>query len=126
MWIAIVFAAIAPVYYLSKYQELTVKYQSVMFICGTQYTIQGAAYVNKHPNISKRDLVFDFAGKITDIWTEDSINRDRLLLGVIYSVRRIFGFGITDRTAGNQEGFITRASLNEIGTSNPHSVKKST
>ena len=86
MWIAIVFAAIAPVYYLSKYQELTVKYQSVMFICGTQYTIQGAAYVNKHPNISKRDLVFDFAGKITDIWTEDSINRDRLLLGVIYSV----------------------------------------
>ena len=85
MWAAIVFAALIPIYYFSKYQDLTVTYQSATLICGTQYTIQGAAYARKHPNIPKKDLVFDFGGKVADIWTEDSINRAHLLLGVIYS-----------------------------------------
>ncbi len=82
---AIVFAALLPVYYFAKYQDLTAKYVSSKVICGTQYKPRGAEYVAKRPDISKEDLVFAFGGKVKDIWTENSIKRARLLLGLIYS-----------------------------------------
>ncbi len=85
MWLAIVFAAIVPVYYFVEYQDLVAKYLQHKLICGTQYKPRGADYVAQHPNISKKDLVFAFGGEVSDIWTENSINRAHLNLGVIYS-----------------------------------------
>ncbi len=85
MWIAIVFAASLPPYYFSKYQNLTAKYAQSKVICGTQYTARAVEYVAKHPDIGKEELVFAFGGKVKDIWTENSINRARLVLGLIYS-----------------------------------------
>lgn len=85
MWVAIAFAAIVPVYYFVEYRDLVVRYVERKLICGTQYKPRGADYVAQHPNISKKDLVFAFGGELTDIWTEDSINRAHLRLGVIYS-----------------------------------------
>lgn len=85
MWIAIICAAVLPLYYFAKYQQLTAKYSISRVICGTQYTARGADYAARHPDISKEDLIFDFRGKVKDIWTEDSIARARLVLGVIYS-----------------------------------------
>ena len=101
MWFAIVFAIILPLYYFSEYQELTATYNSSRRICGTQYTTRGAAYVSKHPNIGKDDLLFAFGGKVEDIWTENSINRARMILGVIYSAG--FGFLALALLAGLQE-----------------------
>jgi hypothetical protein len=85
MGFAIAFAALFPVYYFAEYQQLTAKYVTSKVICGTQYTTRGAEYVAKYPDISKEDLVFAFGGKVKDIWTENSINRARLVLGLIYS-----------------------------------------
>ena len=90
MWFAIVLAPFFPIYYFSEYLDLTAKYVTSRVICGTQYTTRGAEYVSKHPEIGKDDLVFAFGGKTTDIWTDDSISRARLILGIIYSAS--FGF----------------------------------
>jgi hypothetical protein len=87
--IAIALAAILPIFYYSRYQSLTENYSSSRVICGTEPTTRAAEYISSHPGISKEKLIFDFGGKTTDIWTEGSINRARLTLGLSYSA----GFG---------------------------------
>jgi hypothetical protein len=83
--IAIVFAILLPIFYYWRYQNLTEKYSSLRVICGTDPTNRAAEYLSSHPGISKERLIFDFSGKTTDIWTEASINRARLTLGLSYS-----------------------------------------
>lgn len=57
---------------------------SERLVIGNVYTPQGAAYAQKHPGISCRDLLDDFAGKADDVWTEESINHSRMMLAEIY------------------------------------------
>ncbi|MGH9931671.1 MAG: hypothetical protein ACREA9_20905, partial [Pyrinomonadaceae bacterium] len=78
-----------PVFYYWRYQNLTEQYSSSRVICGTEFTRRAAEYESSRPGISKERLILDFGGKTTDIWTEASINRARLTLGLSYSA----GFG---------------------------------
>lgn len=83
--IAIALALIAPIFYVWRYQSLTVKYAGSRVICGTELTKRGSEYKSQHPGISNEQLIFDFIGETTDVWTESSINRARLTLGISYS-----------------------------------------
>jgi hypothetical protein len=62
----------------------TCKYNNQTLIIGTSLTDQGRYYVRQNPGISCEDLLMDFAGKVEDIWTKESINRCRILLAGIY------------------------------------------
>lgn len=83
LWLAIPPAIALPVYYYSQYQNLVVKYSTSKVICGTEYTTQGAKKAAE--TSTKEDLVFAFQGKVKDIWTEASVNRAHLRLGLVYS-----------------------------------------
>jgi hypothetical protein len=85
MWLAIFLAALLPICYFSEYQTLTVKYNGSRLICGTEYTTQASEFLRINPGVSKEDLVKSAAGKISDVWTDDSIRHARLLLGLTYS-----------------------------------------
>jgi hypothetical protein len=71
-----------------RYQQLTLawtgEYVGNKVVVGSVYTPHGQSYVEKNPSLSRNDLIFDFAGKIEEIWTRDSINRRRLLLAATY------------------------------------------
>ena len=71
-----------------QYQKLTYSwtgnYVGKRLVLGSVFTREGAAYTQKNPTISCDDLLFDFAGKVDDIWTRDSINHRRLVLAATY------------------------------------------
>jgi hypothetical protein len=71
-----------------RYQYLTLawtgSYVGEKVVIGSVHTPQGLAYATRNPNVSRDDLIFDFAGKTEDIWTRDSINRRRLILAATY------------------------------------------
>jgi hypothetical protein len=83
--VSVFFAVLLPVYYFAKYQDLIGEFGGSKVICGTEYTARGREFSVRHPDISKDDLLFHFAGKAKDVWTEESVNGVRLLLGLIYS-----------------------------------------
>ena len=82
--IAIALALIGPIFYVWRYQDLTVTYASSRVICGTELTPRASEYKSQM-GISNAQLLFDFAGVTTDVWTESSITRARLILGLSYS-----------------------------------------
>ena len=55
-------------------------------VVGTEFTVHGLAYLGSNPGVSCSTLLQDFAGKADDIWTENSINQSRILLGTTYVV----------------------------------------
>lgn len=75
-----------PVLYYAAYQNLTAAYAQSQVICGTVYTVKGAEYASKSPGITKAELINAFAGQTAEIWTERSINKARLTLGLLYSL----------------------------------------
>src|SRR6185503_2772757 len=83
--ISIALAVIGPIFYVWRYQDLTAKYASSRVICGTELTQRASEYKSQNPGISNGQLIFDFGGVTTDVWTESSINRARLTLGLSYS-----------------------------------------
>jgi hypothetical protein len=90
LWISVLFALAFPALYYVKYQALTTAYGGSQVICGTVYTSKGADYTSKNPGKTKEEIIKDFAGQTAEIWTEDSINRARLVLGLSYSVAVAF------------------------------------
>lgn len=85
--LATVFLAIAVAAFF-RYQQLTLawttQYAGDRIVIGSDYTPQGIAYTKQNPNLSTEDLVFDFAGRTSDIWTRESINHRRVTLAAIY------------------------------------------
>ncbi|MGB7283341.1 MAG: hypothetical protein WBE13_13845 [Candidatus Acidiferrum sp.] len=85
LWISIVPAIVCPALYYVKYQSLTATYSESQVICGTVYTAKGVDYTSKNPGKTREELIRDFAGQTAEIWTEDSISRARVVLGLSYS-----------------------------------------
>jgi uncharacterized membrane protein len=87
-------AAVAALFLLAAlasffgYQHLlfyeTCDYNSGRVVIGTAYTPHGSRYHHDNPSLGCHELLNDFAGSATDIWTEDSINRNRMLLAGSY------------------------------------------
>ncbi len=93
LWISFIPAIGCPVLYFAEYQARTAPYGDSRVICGMVYTAKGADYASKNPGKSNEDLIRDFAGRTGEIWTDDSINQSRLLLGLSYSAAiGFFGF----------------------------------
>lgn len=90
LWISFVPAIACPALYYVKYQGLVAAYGESPVICGTVYTAKGADYTSKNPGKTREELIKDFAGQTAEIWTEDSINRARLVLGLSYSAAVAF------------------------------------
>ncbi len=80
----LVLAVVAFLGYQSLLSSHTCTHVSKRLVIGTVYTPQGLTYVQKNPGISCRDLLDDFAGKPDDIWTEESIHRNRMILAEVY------------------------------------------
>ena len=89
-WISLFPAIACPLLYYVKYQSLTAEYGDSRVICGTVYTTKGADYASNNPEKTKEELIEDFAGQTAAIWTEDSINKARVVLGLFYSVAVAF------------------------------------
>jgi len=85
LWVSIIPAIACPAVYYVKYQSLAAAYGESRIICGTVYTAKGADYASKNPGETREELIRDFAGQTAEIWTEDSINRARVALGLSYS-----------------------------------------
>ena len=62
----------------------TCKYFDQLAVIGDTYTQIGQNYLRETPNASCSTLLEDFAGKAEDVWTQDSINRSRYVLGLAY------------------------------------------
>jgi len=84
LWISIVPAIAGPISYYEQYLKRTSRYGSSEVITGAVYTSKGSDYTSKHPEKTKEQIVGDFAGQTAEIWTEDSINASRLVLGSFY------------------------------------------
>jgi predicted membrane channel-forming protein YqfA (hemolysin III family) len=84
--IFLLLAATSFVEYQWLSDERTCLYQGQKVVIGTQYTIQGLHHVQANPGISCVTLFEDFTGKADDIWTTNSINHSRILLGTTYIV----------------------------------------
>lgn len=71
-----------------RYQQLTLAwtatYNGEKVVVGTDFTRQGRAYADANPKISTEELIFNFAGKTGQIWTQESIDGRRLVLAAIY------------------------------------------
>ena len=71
-----------------RYQQLTLawtaNYAGQKVVAGSVLTPAGQAYLQANPGISSDDLIMDFAGRTSDIWTADSINHRRLGLAAAY------------------------------------------
>jgi len=85
LWISIIPALACPAFYYVKYQRLTAAYGESQVICGTAYTPKGSDYTSKNQGKTKEELIQDFAGQTAEIWTEDSINEAKVVLGLSYS-----------------------------------------
>src|ERR1039458_1049298 len=90
LWISIILAIACPVLYYVKYQTLTAAYGQSQVICATVYTAKGADYTSKNPGKTREEFIKDFAGQTAEIWTEDSINGARVVLGLSYSAAVAF------------------------------------
>lgn len=70
------------------YQHLmfyeTCDYNSTRVVIGTAYTPHGKEYHRENPSLRCQELLLDFTGNADDIWTEDSIDRNRMLLAGSY------------------------------------------
>jgi len=64
--------------------SLTCKYYSQTVVVGSSYTPRGTYYVEKNPGISCETLLKHFAGRVEDVWTKESITRNRIVLAVAY------------------------------------------
>jgi hypothetical protein len=71
-----------------RYQQLTLAwtatYAGQKVVAGSVLTPAGQAELRENPGLSSDDLIMDFAGRTTDIWTSDSINHRRLVLAASY------------------------------------------
>jgi hypothetical protein len=71
-----------------RYQQLTLAwtatYAGQKVVAGSVLTPAGQAELRENPGLSSDDLIMDFAGRTTDIWTPDSINHRRLVLAASY------------------------------------------
>jgi hypothetical protein len=71
-----------------RYQQLTLawtaNYSGDKIVIGSEFTAQGRTYTEANPKLSTDELVFKSAGKPGDIWTQQSIDRRRLVLAAIY------------------------------------------
>lgn len=85
MWTAIIAAAAFPILYISNYDALTERYNEKRVVCGTVYTTKGMQQTSAFPEKTREELIKDFAGQIEEIWTKESINHSRLVLGLSYS-----------------------------------------
>jgi hypothetical protein len=83
--ISILPALVFPAIYYTRYQALTAAYGGSQVICGTVLTVKGADYASKNPDKTREEIIRDFAGEVGEIWTQDSINRASLVLGLTYS-----------------------------------------
>ena len=62
----------------------TCTYYGQEVVVGTSLTKQATDYLSQNPGISCERLLADFTGKVTDIWTAESINSSRLMLEGMY------------------------------------------
>ena len=85
LWISIVPTVVCPAIYYNEYLNRTSPYGSARVTCGTVYTSKGSDYSSKHPEETREEIIKDFAGQTAEIWTEESINRSELILGLSYS-----------------------------------------
>jgi len=81
------------------YQHLlyvrTCPYFSETKIIGTQYTNQARHYLQSRPDMSCQQLLLDFTGRETDIWTARSIDSSRTILSMVYvSCLPLFTFAL--------------------------------
>jgi hypothetical protein len=72
--------------YFWVYQTHTIKHAFLVKIAGTEYTLAAEEYRNAHPDLSREQLLLDFAGQTQDVWTRESLTRARLILGGLYSL----------------------------------------
>lgn len=87
-WIVSTCFLIMAVMSFFLYKHLTYRWTCTYFgdtvVVGSQHTQMGKHYVEQNPDISCRQLLVDFAGGTDKIWTKDSIDRNRWILGVTY------------------------------------------
>ena len=88
-WIVAVLIALAAslfahYQYSSLHSSLTATYQGAKHVIGTELTNVGQLYVQKNPQKTNDDLLFDAGGKATTIWTVDSINAAKTNLRYLF------------------------------------------
>jgi len=89
MWLIVTLLSVivicpCVIYYFHIERSWTAQYAGRKVITGSVYTERGEKYRKEHPDKSIKDIITDAAGKIEQIWTEDSINQRRTWMGIHY------------------------------------------
>ena len=80
----LVFAVSAFFCYQRFMDAWTVNYAGQRVVIGSVFTAHGKKYAEQNPSLSRYWLLMDAAGAPEDLWTRESINRRRLVLGATY------------------------------------------
>lgn len=70
----------------SAQRACTARYDGRPTIVGTEWTPLGASYAKANPGLSRDELLFDSAGVAARMWTQQSIDRCRVLVGGTYAI----------------------------------------
>ena len=74
--------------YISSFQDRTIDYPGGRRITGTagEYSEDARKYLAAHPNLPRKDLLFEFVGNVEKVWTPESLRKSRLVLGLEYAL----------------------------------------
>ncbi|MGB9103597.1 MAG: OmpA family protein [Terriglobales bacterium] len=72
--------------YISARQTHVVEYPGNLAIAGTEYTPAAAKRVEKEPDLTRSELLYEFAGNSEEVWKPETVKRARLMLGAQYSL----------------------------------------
>lgn len=72
--------------YFWVYSSRTVAYGGERKIAGTLLTPHAQKHLQGNPDLSSEELLLHYAGKTEDVWTADSLQESRLLLGGMYTL----------------------------------------
>lgn len=76
----------APFGYMKETDDWTCSYAGTKVVVGDELTPDGARYMSQHPDMTCKDVIWNHAGAVDEIWTKASIDRRRNLLDVIRMV----------------------------------------
>lgn len=74
--------------YIASFQDRTIDYPGGRRIAGRagEYSQDARQHLAAHPNLTRAQLLFEFAGNVESVWTPESLRRSRLALGLQYAL----------------------------------------
>jgi outer membrane protein OmpA-like peptidoglycan-associated protein len=72
--------------YIAARQTRIVEYPRGLAVAGTEFTQAAQKRVREEPNLTRSELLFEFAGNSEEVWQPATVRKSRLILGALYAL----------------------------------------